>query len=103
MDSNGSESVEGYIVDLACIRRYPVSEMLERAVRHSKECVLMGHCVESGYGVIEDSGSVIPLDTHATPLIVDAARRSGRERGIRLRVHRHMRDDEMQTESVEEV
>ena len=45
------EIVEGYVVDLACLRRYPQKEYTARATEHTTECALMGHCVESGYGL----------------------------------------------------
>ena len=101
MDSS-TEIVNGYLVDLACIRRYPGSEMLKRAQEHTTRCALMGHCVESGYGLVRDDGSVVPLDDHATPFVVNVAGRSTRDKGLRLRVERHFTDGEMQTTSVDE-
>lgn len=44
------------MVDVACVRKYPRNELLGRARAHSKECALMGHCVESGYGQVRDDG-----------------------------------------------
>lgn len=46
------EITEGYVVDLACLRRYPRQEYTSRAAQHTTECALMGHCVESGYGLV---------------------------------------------------
>ena len=98
-----TETLTGHVVDIACIRKYPRDELLERARRHSRDCALMGHCIESGYGIVRDDGSVAPLDNHATPLVVQAASRSPREQGLRLRVKRRAVDNEMQTRSVDEV
>jgi hypothetical protein len=61
----------------------------------------MRHCIESGYGIVKDDGSVAPLDDHATPLVVQVASRSPREQGLRLGGERHA-VDEMQTKSVNE-
>ena len=103
MKAEASEIIEGHLVELACIRKYASLEMPRRAKEHTTRCSLMGHCIESGYGIVRDDGSVAPLDNHATPLVVQAASRSPREQGLRLRVKRRAVDNEMQTRSVDEV
>ncbi len=98
-----TETLEGYVVDTACIRKYPRQEIGQRAADHTVRCALMGHCVESGYGLVDDDGRIALLDASATPLVVDALKRSDRDHGIRLRAHRQMAGEEMETQSVEEM
>jgi hypothetical protein len=43
-----TETLAGYVVDTACIGRYPRDELHERAREHTTRCALMRHCVESG-------------------------------------------------------
>lgn len=100
---SSGNSVEGYVVDLACLRRYPPQEYLRRAREHTSDCALMGHCMESGYGLVGDGGRVVLLDTHATTLVVDRLRGGGSGRGIVLRADREDQDGEMVTTSVTEV
>ena len=95
------EQVEGWAVDLACLRRYPREEYLDRAREHSAECALMGHCVESGYGLVQDDGFVIPLDAEATPKVVASLQDAGQVQGFRVRVGRGLQDGEMVTTRVE--
>ena len=95
------EVLEGYLVDLACLRRYPEKETLQRAEVHTTECALMGHCVESGYGLVDNEGNIHPLDNHATPLVVHALKESDQKQGVQLRARREMKDQEMQTVDVE--
>ena len=95
------EQVEGWAVDLACLRRYPVEEYLDRAREHSSECALMGHCVESGYGLVQDDGFLIPLDTRATPKVVASLQDAGQVQGFRIRVSRGLQGGEMVTTRVE--
>jgi hypothetical protein len=102
MKADESEVIEGYLVDLACIRKYSASEMLKRAKEHTTRCSLMGHCIESGYAIVRDDGTVAPLDHHATPLVVQVATRSMRKQGLRLRVERRAVEGEMQTQAVDE-
>lgn len=97
------EIIEGYVVDLACVRRYPRAQLLERARAHTRNCVLMGHCVESGYALIDEDGELAVLDTHATPQVVQAVASGTRESGIRLRVMREKREGELCTTSVEQI
>ena len=94
------EEVEGYIVDLACLRKYPQDELLERARVHTRACAVMAHCVESGYGLVTDEGHAVPLDIGATPMVYDALRKSDKERGIRARASRRQAEEEMKTDSL---
>lgn len=98
-----TETVEGYVVDTACIRKYPGEELLARARTHTRECALMGHCIESGYSLVSDNGRVTVLDTEATPLVVTALRNSDKGQGIKLRATRKMQKNEMETSHVEEI
>ena len=98
-----AESLEGHVVDIACVRKYPRAELAERAREHTRECVLMGHCIESGYALVGDDGAVTLLDHEATPRVVQAVTGTDRARGIRLRVQRIFHEGEMHTSSVEEV
>lgn len=94
------ETLEGYVVDMACARRYPRTELLERARKHTHKCLRMGHCMQSGYALIDDNDHLSLLDPAATPLVLEAVRRSGARRGIRLRAYRKMEDGEMSTKRV---
>ena len=100
------EELEGYVVDQACLRKYPQDELLSRAKEHTRECALMGHCVESGYGLVTDDGRPLLLEPASTPAVVDAIRQSERETGVRLRARRELEEGQeghMRTVSVEEV
>lgn len=97
-----TETLDGYVVDLICLRKYPADEYAERAKEHTQACALEGHCIESGYGLVAADGRVALLDPAATPQVVDAVRASTREAGIRLRVRREEQEGEMQTVAVEE-
>jgi hypothetical protein len=98
-----SETLEGYVLDIICARRYPQDELAERARAHTKACGLKGHCVESGYGLVDDEGRLFLLDSEATPLVVSAIRGSEKEKGIRLRAQRRMKNEEMRTVGVAEI
>jgi hypothetical protein len=63
----------------------------------------MGHCVESGYGIVPEDDRLILLDAEATPNVVDVVEASDTEEGIRLHVRREERDGAMETVNVEEV
>lgn len=98
-----TEEFEGYVVDIACIRKYAQTDLAERARAHSRECALMGHCIESGYGLVSDDGAVRLLEPSATPAVVEAVQHSTKERGIKLKAHRERQDESMHTTSIDEV
>ena len=96
------EVIQGYVVDLACLRKYPRDEFAQRAERHSRECALMGHCIESGFALVEETGRVALLDASATPKVVNAIRSAESGTGIRLRIRREAnKDGYMETTDVE--
>lgn len=97
------ETLEGYVVDIACLRRYPRAEWAARAHAHAKACALEGHCVESGYALVGEDGNATLLDAAATPAIVSLATSSGRERGLRVRVRRRLQDGDMATVEAQEI
>jgi hypothetical protein len=45
----------------------------------------MGHCIESGYGLMGEDGWLSLLDTEATPLLESTVRSSRRERSVKAR------------------
>lgn len=82
------ESFDGYLLDVACVRKYPPEELIERARRHTRACALEGHCVESGYAIISNSGVITLLDSAATTLVVRALLESEQLQGIKCRITR---------------
>lgn len=101
--STQTETAEGYVVDVACIRKYPRDELLARSREHTRACGLEGHCAESGYGLVDEQGRLALLDAEATPKVLAAIRSSDHDKGIRLRATRQMASEQMQTSMVEEV
>lgn len=97
-----TETVEGYVMDVGCIRKNARDGLLENARSHTRDCALMGHCVESGYGIVTEDDRVTILDPEATPQVVNVVEASSRDEGIRLRVTREERDGTMETTDVTE-
>lgn len=97
------ETLEGWVVDQGCLRKYAQDELIDRARTHTKGCALMGHCVESGYGLVDEMGRVALLEPAATPAVVAAIEASSTERGMRLRVERQAEGSEMRTRDVTEI
>lgn len=98
--SSESSRYEGYVVDIGCLRKYPEEEMLTRAKKHTKQCALDGHCIESGYALVLDSGEKVLLEPAATALVVAAVLLSDREAGITAEVERILVDGSMHTTRV---
>lgn len=96
------EPLEGYVIDVGCIRKNPRGELLKQARTHSSDCALMGPCVESGYGIVTDNDQLTVLDTEATPKVVDTVEESNTDEGIRLRVQREEQDGTVETIRIEE-
>ena len=96
------ETAEGWVLDIACLRKYPRDEYAERARAHTTACSQLGHCIESGYALVDADGRVTLLDPKATAPVLDALRRSDREAGVWLRVRREPDDGALATVEVTE-
>ena len=96
----GRAELQGWVVDIACLRKYPEDEYAQRARVHTTACALMGHCVESGYGVVGEGGRIHLLDPEATSKVVAVLEGSDAEQGVYVRAERRLHDGEMVTESV---
>jgi hypothetical protein len=98
-----TETHDGYIIDVGCIRKNAREELLSKARTHTRDCALMGHCVESGYGIVTENDRLIVLDAEATPQVVDVVEASDTAEGIRLHIQREEHDGAMETVDVEEI
>lgn len=101
--SQQTETLEGYVVDIICLRKYPRNELLERAKVHTRKCSLAGHCTESGFGLVSEEDQVALLDPEATPKLLDVIASSDRDSGIKLQVERESKDGDMKTIAVKEI
>ncbi|MFD1187478.1 hypothetical protein [Pontibacter rugosus] len=63
----------------------------------------MGHCIESGYGMVRKDGSMTLLDPKATPYIVGALMQTSTETGVWLCVERRQQGDKIETVSALEI
>ena len=100
MSKPNKEVLEGYVVDIICLRHMPPSQYTEQAKEHTTTCALMGHCVESGYGLVGEQNTLVVLDPKATPRVVALLKKTNKEKGVRLRVEREKKDEEMETTKV---
>ncbi|MBX0305593.1 hypothetical protein [Haloarcula salinisoli] len=101
--TNETETIEGYVMDVGCIRKNARDELLQKARVHTRDCALMGHCIESGYGIVSDDDTLTVLDPDATPHVVDVVETSDTAEGIQLHVEREHRDGAMETTDVTEI
>jgi|GEM_PF-2267614 len=103
-NNNRKEVLEGYVVDLACIRTTPYNDLQKFSREHSVDCGLMGHCIESGYGLINDEGKIQILDSKATSDVISILENNKNNRkGIKLQVERKMENGHMHTTNVIEI
>lgn len=95
------EFLEGWLIDLRCLRRLSPRDYLTAARRHSRDCAL--NRLEAGYAVVDAEGRALVLDSAATPRVWRAARASHCSNGIRLRVRREHSAQAWVTDAVTEL
>lgn len=93
----------GYVIDIACVRKAPSADLLDRATVHTTACALMGHCVESGCALVDYDGHVHLLEPAATTQVVQELLATGVEEGLCLEVVREIDGHEMRTVEIQAV
>lgn len=102
MSQTQRETWTGYVIDIACVRKVPSADLLDRAAAHTTECTLMGHCVESGFALVDD-GHAHLLEPTATTDVVRQLLRTDQKQGLRLQVVRELDGHEMRTVEIQPV
>lgn len=97
------ETHVGYVMDIACVRKSPADEIFDRAAGHTTECALMGHCVESGFALIDEDGQLHLLEPAATTQVVHELLATDVDKGFQLRVGRKRDGEEMHTVDIQPV
>lgn len=100
MSKEEKEILEGYVVDIICLRNMPASQYSEQAKEHTTACALMGHCMESGYGLVGEQNKLVVLDPKATPWVVALLKKTDKEKGVRLQVEREAKEGKMETTKI---
>lgn len=55
-------TVKGHLVDLACANENTKKPKANFAEKHTKDCLLMDECADSGYGVLTSDNKLIKFD-----------------------------------------
>lgn len=97
MSDDQREIHVGYVMDIACVRKAPPDALVDLASAHTTECALMGHCIESGFALIDSDARLHLLEPAATADVVRELRRSRVEEGLQLEVVRERDSHEMRT------
>lgn len=94
---------EGYVVYQGCLRNARGISSLEPARAHTTEYALMGHCMESGYGLLDNEGRALLLEPPPTPQIVETLRSTCQERELGRHATPDSQEQEMRTSRLAEV
>ncbi len=57
-----TQTINGYLVDVACARENSTHPEPGFAAKHSKNCLQMAECAQTGYAILTDENKIIKLD-----------------------------------------
>lgn len=78
-------TVKGHLVDVMCATEH-ADEAASYGPTHDKTCLLMDHCVKSGYSVITGDGKVLKMDQKGTAMALDLIKKTDREKDWKVAV-----------------
>jgi len=82
-DNNKRQTINGYLVDLACISQRS-SELATLGPKHTKKCLMMPQCERSGYAVLTLDQKVIKFDADGNQRAKKLIASSKREKDYRI-------------------
>jgi hypothetical protein len=91
---------EGVLLDQACAVD-SAKDGQKAALKHDKDCLLMGACVKSGYGIITKDDKYVKLDPSSIDKVVAAVKKSDKADGFRVKVIGELKGDAIAVTSIE--
>jgi hypothetical protein len=90
---------EGVLLDQACAAD-SAKDGQKAALKHDKDCLLMGACVKSGYGIITKDDKFVKLDQGATEKVEAAVKASNKADGFKVKVTGELTGDTITVSSI---
>ncbi len=57
-----TQTINGYLVDVACARENAMHPEPGFAAKHDKSCLQMAECVQTGYAIVTEDNKIIRFD-----------------------------------------
>jgi hypothetical protein len=92
--------VRGYLVDMYCVRQRK-SEGVKLGQVHTKLCLRMPNCVQSGYAVMTPDNQVLKFDEKGTQKTIKLLEKSDQEEGFVIQVSGKIKGDQIEVSRIE--
>jgi hypothetical protein len=98
--SRFQESVRGYLVDTLCVKE-EAAQLSSLGTKHTKKCLQMPTCRESGYALLVNNNDVLRLDKRGNDLAIRLVNSRHGESGWLLRATGKRKGDEFAVSTLE--
>jgi hypothetical protein len=95
----GDTTVKGYLVDLSCAREEGRKPGF--GAKHSKMCLQLDDCAQSGYGLLTDEGRVIRFDKASNEQAKEFLKDLKKPNDIKVNVTGNVNGDQMTVNKIE--
>ena len=95
-----TEVLDGYVIDLDCLRTARRDALLRVAAHHPRACALSAAFSITAFALVDHDGAVHVLDDAATRFVIALLWRADDGRALAVRVHREVRHGRMETVAV---
>jgi hypothetical protein len=99
-DANSATTVQGTLVDVACATANAKKPKADFAVKHSKDCLQMPDCAESGYAVLTSDNKIIRFDAKGNELAKAAIDKTKKENDLKVSVTGKVSGDQIAVASL---
>ena len=92
--------IKGYLVDMLCVRQRK-SEGVKLGPAHTKMCLRMPNCVQSGYAVMTPDYQILKFDKSGTDKAMRMLEKSSQDKGFWVSVSGKIEGDEIKVSKIE--
>jgi hypothetical protein len=87
------QTMSGYLVDVACASENAEKPKADFGMKHSKKCLTMPECEESGYALLTDDNKVIKFDAASNEKVKKMIATTDKEKDWKVAVAGTMNQD----------
>ena len=98
-----TEVLQGFVIDLHCLRTAPRDTVVQVAARHPRACALAATFSGTPFALVDHDGTVHVLDDAATRLVIAVLWRTDDRRALAVRARRAGKHGRMETVAVSEL
>jgi hypothetical protein len=92
--------IEGVLLDQACASGDGLKDGQKGALKHERDCALMGPCVKSGFGIVTADDKFLKFDAAGNEKALALLQKTTKKDNLRMKVAGDITGDQIAVQSI---